>query len=64
MPRSLLCCERFIFCISVIRKRSTAVFSLCISNKSVDPLFSPPEKRQPLPLKPPALRAVVTAPAQ
>lgn len=64
MPRSWLCCERSIFCISVIRKRLTAVFSLCISNKSVDPLFSPPEKRQPPLPKPPALRAVVIAPAR
>ena len=64
MPRSLLCCERFIFCISVIRKRSTGAFFLCISSNSVNPLFCLREKRQPLPLKPPALRAVVTAPAQ
>lgn len=50
-----------LFCISVIRKPSTAVFFLCILNNSVNPLFSLPEKRQTPSPKPPALRAVVIA---
>ena len=53
-----------LFCISVIQKPSTGVFFLCVSNNSVNPLFCLREKRQPPSLKPPALRAVVTAPAQ